>query len=191
MEAEMNALASEARQAVVDSCDAVPREFEQQLPDCCRLAFRVAFGALHHREEAEDVAQETVLRAFQNFSRLRDRERLRAWVVRVAWRLSIDRQRAARRRQQHESAAAQSGWLPTVEEKATSGEFERSLHNAMDALPEKLRVALILAGVEGYNAHEVAELLKLPEGTVKSRLHEARKKLAERLKWTASGIATG
>jgi RNA polymerase sigma-70 factor, ECF subfamily len=191
MEAEMNALAGEAKEALVDSCDAVPREFERQLPDCCRLAFRVAFGALHHREEAEDVAQETVLRAFQNFSHLRDRERLRGWVVRVAWRLSMDRQRAAGRRQQYESAAAQSARLPTVEERATSSEFERSVHNAMDALPEKLRVVLVLAGVEGYDTREVALLLKLPEGTVKSRLHEARKKLAERLKWTASGIATG
>ncbi len=68
-----------------------------------------------------------------------------------------------------------------VEELAASNEFERSLLTAMDSLPEMLRMVLLLAGIEGYDTHEVALLLRLPEGTVKSRLHAARKKLAERL----------
>ncbi len=56
----------------------------------------------------------------------------------------------------------------------------------MDELPEKFRLVLILAAVEGHNVREVAELLGLPEGTVKSRLHLARRYLAEKLRWTAS-----
>jgi RNA polymerase sigma-70 factor (ECF subfamily) len=54
---------------------------------------------------------------------------------------------------------------------------------ALDELPEKLRLVMTLAAVEGYNTAEVAKLTGLPEGTVKSRLFLARKKLAERLEW--------
>jgi len=54
---------------------------------------------------------------------------------------------------------------------------------ALDALPEKLRLVMTLAAIEGYNTSEVAKLTGLPEGTVKSRLFLARKKLAESLEW--------
>ena len=61
----------------------------------------------------------------------------------------------------------------------------------MDELPEKLRIVVVLAGVEGYDTREVAALLGLPEGTVKSRLYAARKQLAERLRWIASDTRVG
>src|SRR5204862_172892 len=75
---------------------------------------------------------------------------------------------------------------PGVEQMASWREFERHLYRAMDELPEKLRIVVVLAGVEGYDTREVAALLGLPEGTVKSRLYAARKQLAERLRWIAS-----
>ncbi len=68
------------------------------------------------------------------------------------------------------------------------GEFQRHLERAMDELPEKLRLVLILATIEGHNLREVGRLLGLPEGTVKSRLHLARKQLAEKLRWIAVDI---
>jgi len=78
-----------------------------------------------------------------------------------------------------------------VEQMAAWREFERHLYRAMDELPEKLRIVVVLAGLEGYDTREVAALLGLPEGTVKSRLHAARKQLAERLRWIASGTRPG
>src|SRR6185503_1925972 len=68
-------------------------EFEERLRDSRTLAFRVAYGVLRQREDAEDVAQEAFARAFRHFPRLRDRERFRAWLVRTSWRLAIDRWR--------------------------------------------------------------------------------------------------
>ncbi|HEX5483681.1 MAG TPA: sigma-70 family RNA polymerase sigma factor, partial [Terriglobia bacterium] len=73
---------------------------------------------------------------------------------------------------------------------ASSAEFERRLFSEMERLPEKLRVVLALAGVEGYDTREVARLLEIPEGTVKSRLHAARKELAKRLKWIVNDTKT-
>jgi RNA polymerase sigma-70 factor, ECF subfamily len=191
MESNMSVVLSEAQAATVDPREAAVHDFEAQLPDCLRLAFRVALGVLHNREGAEDVAQEAMLRAFQNLGRLRDRERLRAWVVRIAWRLAIDHRRADDRRQRRELTAARPGRLTKAEELAASTEFEKSLLAAIDELPEKLRMVLLLAGIQGYDTREVALLLRLPEGTVKSRLHSARKKLAERLPWIAGNTTRG
>src|SRR5438132_14370687 len=74
------------------------REFEDRLVESSTLAFRVAYSVLRQREDAEEVAQEAFAKAHRNFRQLRDRERFRAWLVRMTWRLAIDRQRADRRR---------------------------------------------------------------------------------------------
>src|SRR5881227_2201246 len=82
------------------------REFEVRLTESSTLAFRVAYGVLRHRQDAEDVAQEAFAKAFRSFRQLRDRERFRAWLVRMTWRLAIDRQRSERRRAMRETAPA-------------------------------------------------------------------------------------
>ena len=70
------------------------REFEARLVESSTLAFRVAFSVLRQREDAEDVAQEAFAKAYRSFRQLRDRERFRAWLVRMTFRMAIDRQRA-------------------------------------------------------------------------------------------------
>ena len=167
----------------------VDEDFEQRLADCPTLAYRVALGVLRNPAEAEDVAQEAMLRAYRNFHQLRDRERFRAWLVRTAWRLALDRIRAATRRQRREDATMAERAEIGVENVAATREFERHLGAALDALPEKLRIVMLLAAIEGYNTREVANLLDLPEGTVKSRLHLARRQLAVAL--NRLGIAIG
>jgi RNA polymerase sigma-70 factor, ECF subfamily len=160
----------------------IEQEFEQRLADCPKLAYRVALGVLRNTAEAEDVAQEAMLRAYRNFHRLRDRDRFRAWLVRTAWRLALDRIRSAGRRERRERAASdEHGSVAGIEGVLETREFERDLASALDALPEKLRMVIVLAAVEGYNTREVAKLMGVPEGTVKSRLHLARKRLAATL----------
>lgn len=70
-------------QGVVSRAGDLEREFEQRLADSGTLAFRVAYAVLRRREDAEDVAQEALVRAYQRFASLRDRERFRAWLVLV------------------------------------------------------------------------------------------------------------
>ncbi len=179
---EMDALAASLAESAVSPDASLEREFEQRLADCPTLAYRVALGVLRNPTDAEDVAQESMLRAYRNFHRLRDRESFRAWLVRTAWRLSLDRIRSAGRRERRERDAMQDQPAAAVENVAATREFERHLAAALDALPEKLRIVMLLAAIEGYNTREVAKLLALPEGTVKSRLHAARKQLAEALR---------
>src|SRR4029078_4499198 len=71
------------------------QEFEKRLRECSTLAVRVAYSVLRQRQDAEDVAQEAFARAYAKFSQLRDRDRFRAWLVRMTWRVALDRQQAA------------------------------------------------------------------------------------------------
>ncbi|HEV8385447.1 MAG TPA: RNA polymerase sigma factor [Candidatus Acidoferrales bacterium] len=181
----MDALVGTYPEAVVILDPSLEREFEERLADSSALAFRVALGVLRNRDDAEDVAQEAFLRAYQSFARLRDRERFRAWLARITWRLALDRIRSTRRREARETVVMMEDLNSpqrTVEDVRASREFEQRLARALDALPEKLRVVLVLSAIEGHDVSEVSRLLDVAEGTVKSRLFHARKKLAEMLR---------
>jgi RNA polymerase sigma-70 factor (ECF subfamily) len=163
--------------------DDLDREFDRLLVESSTLSFRVAYGVLRHREDAEDVAQEAFIKAHRHFRRLRNREAFRAWLVRLTWRLAIDRQRANRRRAHRDDRHARM--LPSATTGDTAIAHERAAHlwRAIDALPEKLRLAIVLSGIEGHDIREIASLLQLPEGTVKSRLFHARERMKEGLRW--------
>jgi len=167
------------------------REFEERVVDSSTLAFRVALAVLRRREDAEDVAQDAFLRAHRAFASLRDRDRFRAWLVRTAFRLALDRRRGDRRRSRREDSVASDRPVraESVEDAAARAELRARVGEAVDALPEKLRIVTVLAAIQEHDVASVARLLELPEGTVKSRLHLARKALAERLRWLASDTA--
>jgi RNA polymerase sigma-70 factor (ECF subfamily) len=167
-----------------ESCRA-HREFEERLAECGPLAFRVAYGVLRHAADAEDVAQEALLKAYRNFGRLREPARFRGWLVRIAFRMALDRWRSAKRREKRETqwtGPEQKASGPTAEEMAVSSEFHARLGRAVEELPEKFRLVLLLAAIEGYTLEEVSGMLGIPMGTVKSRLFFARKQLAEKLR---------
>ncbi len=174
--------------ALVAVDEHLEQEFEARLVESSTLAFRVAFGVLRHREDSEDVAQEALSKAYRNFRQLRDRTRFRAWLVRMVWRLAINRQRSNRRQIQREQVPLSMSTPASpaaTDETLLAQERARQLWSAIDALPEKLRVVIVLAGIEGHDIREVAQLLGLPDGTVKSRLFLGRQRLKELLQWTS------
>src|SRR5258707_15376475 len=167
------------------------REFEERLAESGPLAYRVARGVLRNTADAEDVAQEALLRAYRQFDRLRDRNRFRAWLVRISFRLALDRLRSGKRRELRDTLWSQPERQPpaaTVEDTAASNEFQAHLENALAELPEKLRLVLLLAAMEGHTIEEIASMLGSSTGTVKSRIFYARKQLAENLRCHANII---
>src|SRR5438132_3730477 len=98
----MNELAGLLVAGAVSVDRELEQEFEARLLESSALAFRVAYSVVRHREDAEDVAQEAFAKAYRSFHQLRDRQRFRAWLVRMAWRLAIDRLRTDRRREARE-----------------------------------------------------------------------------------------
>ena len=161
--------------------DDLKQEFETRLAETTTLAFRVAYGVLRNSEDAEDVAQEALVKAYRNFRQLRDRDRFRAWLVRVTWRLAIDRLRSDRRREARQMVSLETTNPETPVQTVLEKERAEKLWRAIDALPEKLRIVLVLAGIQEHDVKEVAVLAGLPEGTVKSRLFLARQRLKELL----------
>jgi RNA polymerase sigma-70 factor (ECF subfamily) len=178
----MHELVGRLASSVVDVDQELEREFEARLVESSTLAFRVAYSVLRQREDAEDVAQEAFAKAYRSFHQLRDRDRFRAWLVRMTWRLAIDRRRGDHRREARESAHAATA--PLVDAESVDESFRaRELWRAIDALPDNLRIAIVLASIEGHDLADVASLLRLPVGTVKSRLFLARRRLKEQLQW--------
>jgi RNA polymerase sigma-70 factor (ECF subfamily) len=183
----MNELALRRPAAHVTLDDGLEREFEARLAESATLAFRVAYAVLRHREDAEDVAQEAMAQAYRNFAKLQDRRRFRAWLVRIAWRIALNRRRHDERRQRRELAAPEPAPGPSAEDLVLSRQFQVHVWRAVDGLPDRLRSVVTLAAIEGHDLRSVAELLGVAEGTVKSRLNKARKVLAEKLRWVLSG----
>jgi RNA polymerase sigma-70 factor (ECF subfamily) len=114
------------------------RAFEVALVESSPLAFRVAYSVLRHRQDAEDVAQEALIKAHRSFQQLRDRQRFRAWLVRMTWRLAIDRRRADLRRTAREATHAREQRLATLPDELVVEERAKTLWGAIDDLPEKL-----------------------------------------------------
>jgi RNA polymerase sigma-70 factor (ECF subfamily) len=169
----------------------IQREFEQRLAECGPLAYRVARGVLRNSADAEDVAQEAMLRAYRQFEHLRDRSRFKAWLVRIAFRLALDRLRSGKRRELRDTVWSQPEHQPPVasaEDIAASNEFQAHLETALAELPEKLRLVLLLAAMEGHTIEEIASMLGISTGTVKSRIFYARRQLAEKLRCHANII---
>jgi len=172
-----------AGERLIDVERELEREFEARLAECSTLAFRLAYSVLRHRQDAEDVAQDAFAKAHRTFSQLRDRDRFRAWLARMTWRLAIDRQRANRRRTNHEAASCSAIADGPAQDDVDARERATALWQAIDALPEKLRLVVVLANMEGHGVADVGKLLGVPEGTIKWRLSEARRQLKEQLSW--------
>lgn len=155
------------------------REFEDRVRECHGVVYRVAFGVLRDRADAEEITQEAFLRAYKKLSHLPEPEKFRAWVVRVGFRLALNRRRdSARARSRDTSWREVSACLPPdVEAAAAQREFQERLEREIERLPEKLRAVVLLSAVQELSGGDVARTLGIPEGTVRSRLHSARKEL--------------
>ena len=113
--------------------------------------------------------------------------------MRISFRLALDRLRSAKRREQRDALWAMPERLPpvaTAEEIAASKQFQGHLDRALEELPEKLRLVLLLSAMDGYTIEEISSMMGVPLGTVKSRIFIARKKLAEKLRCHANTIKT-
>jgi RNA polymerase sigma-70 factor (ECF subfamily) len=178
---ESEAAGSRQERAQAEALAAGQLEWESLLAENAPLAFRVARGVLRNDADAEDVAQEAMLRAHRRFDRLRERARFRAWLVRISFRMALDRLRAIKRRQAREAQWVLENSRNAVHQ-GDDAEFQRQFDRAMEELPEKQRLVLFLAAMEGHTLEEVSLLLAVPIGTVKSRLFFARRTLAEKLR---------
>jgi RNA polymerase sigma-70 factor, ECF subfamily len=149
--------------------------------------FSLAYRMTGSPSDAEDLCQEIFLQVMRKVGSFEGRSSFSTWLYRVSMNRSRDYLRRKKRSpellsqegdppEQHEPHAATSGGLENI---AIASEAQRLVQEALMELPVSLRAPLVLHELEGMQYHEVASLLKLPVGTVKSRIFRARIKLAE------------
>jgi RNA polymerase sigma-70 factor (ECF subfamily) len=144
-----------------------------------RFVFRVAYAVLRNSHDAEDVAQEVFLKLYRSrgWNKIEDE---RAYLSRVTWRVAVDRQPKGSRR--HDALDAESpSHAETPEQAALHANWAAVVHRLMDALPEELRQPLALSAVDDLKSFEIAKILGIPEGTVRTRLMKARDVLKQKL----------
>jgi RNA polymerase sigma-70 factor, ECF subfamily len=158
--------------------------FETLVTTYQHRVFGVALRMLGSRAEAEDIAQETFLRAHRALGEFRGEARLGTWLYAIASRLCLNRLASAPRRHEQSDEAAV---LRHAAESADAGavleqrELAAALHDAIAALPEERRIVVVLRDLEGLDYEEIAEVLGLPLNTVRTRLHRARLDLKAKL----------
>jgi RNA polymerase sigma-70 factor (ECF subfamily) len=158
-------------------------DFERLLRETYRMVYQIAYSALANAADAEEVAQDVFLRAHGKLSSLNDLQKFRAWVGRMSWRLALNRLRSQSRSARRDSAwLALQGPVADPESEAAQREFASHINQEIEHLPEKLRSVLLLSAVEDMDAGAIAETLGIPEGTVRSRLFLARRRLLEVLR---------
>lgn len=135
---------------------------------------QLAFGVLRDRESAEDTAQEILLRAFDKMPHFHCERDFAAWLYRLALNVSLDRKRTLERR----AALWERSPDPPPFERAPNEQIETrlALERALDELDEPARVVLLLREWHELSYEEIAAILGVPLGTVKSRLNDARHK---------------
>src|SRR5665811_2087640 len=150
-----------------------------------RRLYRIARGILRNDSEAEDVVQETYVRAFTHLDGFRGDSSLATWLARIAMNEALGRLRRTRPNVDLDTLApgvleAQiiqfplSGVSEDPEKTMAQREIQRVVEHAIDELPEAFRIVFVTRVLEGMNVEETAEILRLKPETVKTRLHRAR-----------------
>ena len=160
------------------------RAFEELVTRYQHRLFGVALRMLGNRAEAEEIAQETFLRAHRALGEFRGEARLGTWLYAIASRLCLNRLAEGARRHERSNEAALLQRPAEGADAAAAlerGELQAALHEAVAALPEERRIVVVLRDLEGLAYEEIAEVLGLPLNTVRTRLHRARVDLRAKL----------
>jgi RNA polymerase sigma-70 factor (ECF subfamily) len=169
--------------------------FASQALEHMPALYAAAMRMTRNKSDAEDLVQETYLKAYRAFGGFQEGTNLRAWLYRILTNTFINIYRAKKRRPDEsdlddvedlylyrrlgglEGATAGRSAEDEVLDQITEGEVKA----AIEALPEQFRMAVLLADVEGFQYKEIAEILDIPIGTVMSRLHRGRRALQKSL----------
>ncbi len=158
-------------------------EFTALVERQSRFVFRVAYAVLLNAHDAEDAVQETFLKLYRNGG-WRHAENERAFLARVAWRVAVDHRRASHPAATVSDSETQAELLspgPGPEQALVAANQHAQVHAMIDALPDELRLPLVLSASDELNSREIATILGIPEGTVRTRLQRARQVLRERI----------
>jgi RNA polymerase sigma-70 factor (ECF subfamily) len=153
-----------------------------------RKVFNVAYKFVGKHDEAEDLTQDIFLKIFKSLDTFDRRANFQTWLISVSRNLCIDHYRSVRKERQTidrdvdanelTPAAVDAGPIAALEQR----DRVTLLRDALAALPETLRTAVVMRDIQEFSYQDIAERLKLPEGTVKSRINRGRTELARQIR---------
>jgi RNA polymerase sigma-70 factor (ECF subfamily) len=146
--------------------------FTDQVLRCEQRLYRVAHAMLGNDADAGDAMQEAILKAWTKRGSLRDEAKFDAWLMRILVHCCRDIQRGRMNAPLPLDAVAEPQDAPPP---------DLALRDALDRIPEKYRIPLLLHYLEGFPTARVASILRIPHGTARWRLHEGRRLLAQQL----------
>jgi RNA polymerase sigma-70 factor (ECF subfamily) len=159
--------------------------FEEMVTDHLDALYRTALRLTGRSQDAEDLVQETYLRAWRSLHTYRPGTNPKAWLFRILHNAHIDRYRASTRAVQ--TVDELEGQDPafvvheTPESLVLAGVMDAEIRQALMTLPEVFRSCVILADLEGFSYQEIADILAIPRGTVMSRLFRGRRAMRRAL----------
>jgi len=157
--------------------------------------FATVINVVKNRETAEDLSQDAFLKAYEKLSTLKNREQFYPWLKRIAINLALNSFEKQKRVLDVEKDDGEDSFFERIaggecpEEITLKEELRKYVRNFVDALPDKLRVVIVLREVEDMSYEEISEIMNIPVGTVRSRLFNARSYIKERL--IKQGLADG
>jgi RNA polymerase sigma-70 factor, ECF subfamily len=179
--AEIEALIQRCLEGDQRAWDAIVQQYR-------RKVFNVAYKFVGRHEEAEDLTQDIFLKIFKSLGTFDRRANFQTWLISVSRNLCIDHYRSVRQeRQTIDRQVDPNALSPISREPGPIAAIEQQdrvalLREAMAALPEALRAAVMMRDIQELTYQEIAERLNLPEGTVKSRINRGRTELARQIR---------
>ncbi|XXM71598.1 RNA polymerase sigma factor SigW [Lysinibacillus sphaericus] len=154
--------------------------------------FQICFRMLGNRHEAEDIAQEAFIRAYVNIETFNQKRKFSTWLFRIATNLCIDRIRKKKPDYYLDAEVAGTDGLTMYsqvaadvqmpEDEVENMELQETIQKEISKLPEKYRSVIVLKYIEELPLQEISEILDMPLGTVKTRVHRGREALRKQLK---------
>jgi RNA polymerase sigma-70 factor (ECF subfamily) len=143
-----------------------------------RFLFRVAYAVVRNVEDAEDVVQETFLKLYRTGA-WKGMRNERAFLARTAWRIAVTKRSVCPTSELDPTMQAKN--VNSPEEMAIVANWSSTVRRLIDALPESLRLPLALSAIEEMTSWQIAEIMDIEEGTVRTRILRARQILREKL----------
>jgi RNA polymerase sigma-70 factor (ECF subfamily) len=157
--------------------------------------FATSMNVVKNRELAEDIVQEAFMKGFMKLDSLKNREQFYPWLKRIALNIALNHFEKEKRVMDVESEDDETSFFENIgsgespEELTLKEELHRYVRSYVDSLPDKLRVVIVLREVEDMSYEEIADMMNIPLGTVRSRLFNARQIIKDRL--INQGLADG